>query len=390
MLSTRVRELKPAATLEMNSLRLKVEAQGRRVINFSVGEPDFDTPAFIRDAAVRALNNGWTRYTAVAGVLELRAAVAKTAGAARGMTIDPEHVIITNGAKHAIAEVLLSLVDRGDEVLLPAPYWVSYPDMISACEGHTIAVSVGIEDGFRVRPELLERVVTPRTVGLILNSPCNPTGVVYSRAEIDALLDFAAAHDLWVLSDEIYEHFCYTGSFATAYTPHTVDRTILISGLSKTYAMTGWRMGWAIASKSIIGAVNRLQSHTSSNASSVSQAAAIAALTLPDGGFLRDMIREFRERRDLAVKLLDGAPGIRMLAPEGAFYLFLDISELLKKSGRPSTPTEFCLAALDQAAVALVPGEGFGAPGAVRISFACAKPQIEEGLAALRRFVANY
>lgn len=380
MLSQRVREIKPAATLEMNSRRLELAAGGQRIINFSVGEPDFPTPDFICEAAKRAIDDGWTRYTPVAGVPELRQAIADVTAKSRGVDVSPDQVIVTAGAKQAVSSVLLAQVDRGDEVLVPTPYWVSYPEMIRACEGTPIYVHGDPERAFKVTPSHLEPKVSPRTVGLILNTPNNPTGAVYSAEELAALIEFARANDLWILSDEIYEAFTYGVPFASAYGLDSVDQVILVHGLSKTFAMTGWRIGWAVADPRLIGVLTRFQSHTSSNAVAVSQAAALAALTGPGAEFVDAMHGEFEIRQKAAMEKIAAIPGATAEAPAGSFYLWIGIEELLGQSGGPATAQEFCLAALTEAGVATVPGEAFGMPGRIRLSFACSVEQLEEGL----------
>lgn len=385
MLSQRVREIQPAATLEMNARRLELAASGKRIINFSVGEPDFPTPEYICEAAKRAIDDGWTRYTPVAGVPELREAIAKVTSETRGVDIGADQVIVTAGAKQAISSSLFAQVDRGDEVLVPSPYWVSYPEMVRACEGTPVIVP-GTADAAKVTPADLEPSVSPRTVGLILNSPNNPTGSVYSVEEVRALVDFARDHDLWVLSDEIYESFTYGVPFASAYGPDTTESVILAHGLSKTFAMTGWRIGWAIADPRLVAVLTRFQSHTSSNPTAVSQAAALAALTGPAEAFVTKMVEEFGARRDAACRAASEVPGVRFDPPMGAFYLWLDIRELLGVGAGPKTARDFCLAALDGAGFAAVPGEAFGAPGMMRISFACSVEQIEEGMAGLRAY----
>ncbi len=387
MLSQRVRELEPAATLEMNARRLKLAASGRDIVNFGVGEPDFATPPFICEAAVKAIADGWTRYTAVAGVPELRAAVAEVTASTRGLKVAPENVVITCGAKHALSEALLTRVDRGDEVLIPGPYWVSYPDMIKICEGIGVPVVVSSQDGYKVTPAILEAAVSPRTVGMILNSPNNPTGVVYTREELQALYEFARDNDMWILSDEIYEEFVYEGEFASALTDGSKESVMLVSGVSKTFAMTGWRIGWVVTDRNTATSITRLQSHTASNPTAVSQAAAIAALTEDDHGFRENMVAEYRARRTAAIEGLSRIEGVRCNPPAGAFYAFFDVSDVLSRKNAPKSGHEFCMSALDKAGVALVPGEAFGVENSIRLSFACSIESVERGLAALKEFV---
>ncbi|MEM7164487.1 MAG: pyridoxal phosphate-dependent aminotransferase [Planctomycetota bacterium] len=388
MLSQRVRVIEPSATFAVNSLRLKLQSEGKRIVNFGAGEPDFDTPAFITEAGIQALRDGWTRYTPVAGVPALRAAVAEKIGTARGVTIEPEQVIITSGAKQACAEVMLARVDPGDEVLLPAPYWVSYPELVRLADGIPVVVPTQVDSDYKVTPQQLEQHVTPRTVGLVLNTPSNPTGAVYSHDEVEAIVAFADSHDLWIMSDEIYDRFVYEGEFASPYRAGVgAQRTMLVSGVSKTYAMTGWRIGWTIADQETIAGMGRLQGHAASNAAAVSQGAALAAVQATDESFLDDMIDAYRGRRERAIELLSAIPGLRFPRPAGSFYVFLDLGEILGRDGGPQTGGEFCEQVLAEHGVAMVPGEAFGDPQGARISYCCSIDEVEQGIQALHRFV---
>lgn len=392
MQSQRVRTIEPSATFAVNNLRLKLQAEGRTVFNFGAGEPDFDTPKFIVEAAIEALHAGWTRYTPVAGVMELRAAVADEIARTRGVTVEPEQVIITSGAKQACAELFQCKLDPGDEILLPAPYWVSYPDMIRLTDGIPVVVPTTREQGYRVTPELLEQFVTPRTSGLLINSPNNPTGAVYSASEMEALVAFAESHDLWILSDEIYDRFIYEGEFTSPASfsgagkqGSGLDRTVIIGGASKAFAMTGWRIGWAVGDRETIGGMSRLQGHIASNPAAVSQAATLAALRA-DPSFLDEPLAHYAARRRRAMQLLDEIPGVEYLAPHGAFYLFLDFSALLGRDGRPDTAGELCQDLLEKKGVALVPGEAFGDPTGARLSYSCAIEDLEGGIGALGEY----
>ena len=384
MLSQRVRTIEPSATLGLNALIQKLRADGRHIINFSVGEPDFDTPAFIREAGHSAIDSGQTRYTPVPGMPTLRSAVADFVGRERGEAVDPSEVLITSGAKQALSEAFLALCDPGDEVLLPAPYWVSYPDEIRLAEATPVVVHPSADANFRVTPEVLAPFVTPRTSGLILNSPSNPSGVIYSRAEVDQLVAFAEENDLWILTDEIYEKFIFDGEFASPFTGTGRERTVLVSGLSKSFAMTGWRIGWAVGDAKLIGGMSRLQSHTASNACTISQVAALTAVSQPDHPELCTMIDAFAERRTRAIDLLESIDGLGVLNPQGAFYIYIDISRFLAgKAG-----TELCESLLDDCGVALVPGEAFGTPGWARLSYARSLEEIERGIAAMAKFLS--
>ena len=386
MLSQRVRTIEPSATLAVNSLRLKLQGEGRTIYNFGAGEPDFDTPGFIVEAAIEALHAGWTRYTPVPGVLELRAAVAEEMKRTRNLDVAPEQVIITSGAKQACAEFFQSRLDPGDEVLLPAPYWVSYPDMIRLTDGIPVVVPTLREQGYRVTAEQLEAYVTPRTVGLLINTPNNPTGAIYSATELAQLVDFAESHDLWILSDEIYERFVYEGEFASPARGAGESRTTIVGGASKAFAMTGWRIGWAVGDRETIGGMTRLQGHTASNATAVSQAAALAALRA-DPSFLDEPLRHYATRRGQAIEALSSIPGLEFHVPEGAFYIFLDLKELLGKDGRPEAAGPFCEKLLAEAGVALVPGEAFGDATGARLSYSCSAEELEAGIHALDAFI---
>lgn len=386
MISQRVRTIEPSVTLQINSLRLALQSEGKRVYNFGVGEPDSDTPEFVRRAAQRAVDEGWTRYTPVPGSPQLRQAVARGVCETRHVDVDSSQVLITGGAKQALAEFFLARVDPGDEVILPAPYWVSYPEMIRLAEGTVVVAPTEPSSGYRPRAAQLETLVTPRTVGLVLNSPGNPTGAVYTEEVILELVEFARRHDLWIVSDEIYENFTFDAPFVSVFAL-APERTTLIDGVSKSFAMTGWRIGWAVSTdKDLVAGMGRLQAHTASNAAAVSQAAAIAALDSEEGSaFLDETRREYRARRDFVVKRLGAIPNLGFFRPEGAFYAFMDLQPFLGRAGLPSTSAELCHQLLDRRGVALVPGEAFGAPGGARLSFACSMQELEEGIDALEK-----
>lgn len=388
MLSQRVRTIEPSATLGMNAIIGRLRAEGRDILNFSVGEPDFDTPAFIREAGKRAIDEGRTRYTPVPGTPELRAAVADFVGRTRGESVQSEEVIITSGAKQALSNALLCLCDPGDEVLLPAPYWVSYPDEIRLAEATPVIVTPPAETGFRISPETLAPYVTPRTTGLILNSPSNPTGVVLSREEIAALVRFAEENELWILSDEIYERFIFEGEFSSPFSGAGRARTIVVSGLSKSFAMTGWRIGWAVGDADLVRGMSRLQGHTASNACSVSQYAALEAVGNVDHPDLAAMLETFADRRRRALEILEGIDGLGHLRPEGAFYLLVDLRAAIE-GGRGESSEALCEQLLADEGVAMVPGEGFGIPGWARLSYARSIEDIERGLGSLASFLGR-
>ncbi len=388
MISQRVRTIEPSATLTLNARLQDLVREGREILNLSVGEPDFPTPSFICDAAKAAIDDGWTRYTPVAGHLEARQAVCRHIERTRKVAVDPTQVVISSGAKQSLSQVLLSLVDPADEVLLAAPYWVSYPELVRLADGVPVAVETSSKDGHRLTPELLGRYLTPRTTGLIINEPGNPTGTVSSAEDIAALVEFARENDLWIISDEIYESLLHDGELNS---PYSVDpqRVVLISGLSKSFSMTGWRIGWSVSNGQIASAVSRLQSQNSANACSVAQACIATALDQFEHPELVEMYEAFRARRDLLVEGLAGIPGTHFATPGGAFYLFLDVSGLLGENGVAADADELALKLLDEEGIAVVPGGAFGAEGAIRISFARPEQELQLAITRLRQFLTT-
>ncbi len=389
-LSHRAGGLGESLTLAISAKAKAIAAAGERVIRFGVGEPDFDTPEHIREAARRALDGGGVAgYTAVAGTPELREAAAEIL---RGCGVETEaaRVIVSCGAKHSLYNAMAVLLDDGDEMILPAPYWVSYPSMALANGGKVVPVDTRA-DGCILTPERLEAAITPRTRVLVFVSPGNPTGVTHTREQIRALGEVLARHgDITVVSDEIYQHLVYDGmefvSFAAA-CPELADRTVTVQGVSKSFAMTGWRIGYATGPKDVINAMIRFQSHVTSNAAAIAQAAALAALT---GAMepIAEMREAFDRRRKLMVRLLEGIDGFTLFPPTGAFYCFPDIAPCLNR-GTGSTPLEFAAGLLEQERVAIVPGEAFGAATNIRLSYACSEADIEEGCERLARYASR-
>jgi aspartate aminotransferase len=374
MISQRVRTIQPSATLSLNSRLQDLIRNGREILNLSVGEPDFPTPEFIRERAKEAIDDGWTRYTAASGHIEARQAICRHIARTRQVEVDPSQVVISSGAKQSLSQCLLSLVDPADEVLLGAPHWVSYPELIRLADGVPVTVKTRSQTGHRLTPELLEPHLTPRTAGLILNEPGNPTGTVSSAQEIAALVEFARDNDLWIISDEIYESLIHDGEL---HSPYSVDpqRVSLISGLSKSFSMTGWRIGWTVCNPTQAAAMGRLQSQNSANPCSVSQACIATALEHHDHPELLSMYETFRLRRDRMVEGLSGIPGINFSVPSGAFYIFVDLSERLGPGGVAPDADAFALRLLEEKNVAVVAGSAFGCEGAIRISFA--RPEAE-------------
>ncbi|ACY47163.1 pyridoxal phosphate-dependent aminotransferase [Rhodothermus marinus] len=392
----RVMAVQPSATLAMTARAKQLRREGKPVIGLSAGEPDFDTPAPIAEAAIQAIREGFTHYTENAGMLELREAICRKLAEENGLTYEPDQILCTNGAKQAVAMAIEVLCRPEDEVLIPAPYWVSYPEMVRLAGATPVILPTSVETGYRLTPEQLEAAITERTRLLILCSPSNPTGTVYTPEELEALADVLRRHEhVYVLSDEIYEYILFDAkhvSFASL--PGMKERTITVNGFSKGFAMTGWRLGYLAAERPIVKAAAKVQSQFTSAPCSISQKAGLAALQM-DKGPIREMVAAFRQRRDFVLERLQAIDGITCPKPEGAFYLFPQVSAFYGRrtpDGRTITDSEsLCLYLLEQCHVALVPGQAFGDPNGVRISYAAsmenlaeAMRRIEAGLAALQ------
>ncbi|MDN5326900.1 MAG: aspartate aminotransferase [Moorella sp. (in: firmicutes)] len=392
-LAQRAAGISPSPTLAIDAQAKAMKAKGVKVINFSAGEPDFGTPEHIKQAAVDALAAGFTRYTPVAGIPELRQAICASL-AARGVTYEPADIVVSCGAKHSLYNAMQVLLNDGDEVILSAPFWVSYYEQVKLAGGVPVVVTTGPDTGFKLTPGLLEAAITPRTRLLILNSPCNPTGAVYSREELAALAEVIVARDLVVISDEIYAALLYDGLTHTSIAslaPEVKERTIIIDGVSKTYAMTGWRIGYAAAPRPVAKAMTDLQSHSTSNPTSIAQKAAVAALTGSQEA-VEMMRREFEQRRNRILAGLRDLPGIECNQPGGAFYVFPYIGKLFGRKFRGlvlGNSTDVATALLNEFQVAVVPGVAFGAEPYLRLSYATSMDQIEAGLERLRAFVTE-
>lgn len=391
-LADRAGLIAPSATLAMAAEAKRLKAQGLKILDFALGEPDFDTPANIQEAAFRAIRSGWTHYTPPAGIPELRQAVADVYSKQHGLPTEAAQVVVSNGAKHAIHNALMAVCGPGDEVIIPAPYWVSYSDLVKLTGAKPIVVPTEESTGFKLSSEQFRAAVTPRSKLLMLNSPSNPTGVVYSRGELEALADAVLETNVGVLSDEIYEQLTYGDVQPTCFAtlrPGLADRTITISGVSKTYAMTGWRIGWSVSPASVAKFMSDLQSQETSNPCSVSQHAALEAIVGPQDS-VQAMKSEFQKRRNYVLSRMADLPHVSCPPPEGAFYVFMNVSHYVGKTlgGVPITDsTSFCTAALAQAQVALVMGSAFGAEGYARLSFATGMEVIEKGFDALAKFL---
>ena len=385
-ISASVGAIAPSATLAVTSKAKALKAAGESVIGFGAGEPDFPTPDHIVAAAIEACKDPVNhKYTPAGGLPELKQAVADKTGRDSGLDVDPAHVLITNGGKHAVHNAFLTLLDPGDEVLLPAPYWTTYPEPIKLAGGVPVEIPTDETTGFKVTPEMLEQHRTPRTKALVFVSPSNPTGAVYPRDDVAAIGEWAVENDIWVITDEIYEHLTYgTHEFSSmpVVVPELMDRCVVLNGVAKTYAMTGWRVGWMIAPGDVVKAATNLQSHQTSNVANVSQRAALAAVSGPLDAVV-EMRAAFDRRRQTMWKMLDGIPGVTCLEPEGAFYSYPKLTEILGKpihGRRAETTLELAEIILEEAKVAIVPGEAFGTPGFARLSFALGDDDLGEGV----------
>ncbi len=393
-LSEKVLALAPSATMAMSAKAKKLAAEGKSVISFSVGEPDFKTPLHICEAAKKAIDDGDHAYTPTPGTMELRKAIAKNLTKDTGATYEAANIVASPGAKYSLYLTMLALLNPGDEVIIPAPYWVSYPEMVSLCGGKPVFVNTKEEDNFAISPDALDAAITNRTKMLVLNSPCNPTGQVTPAAVIKEIGKILEKRGIWCISDEIYNHLVFNGTKVesmAAVSDYCHDHTIVVNGCSKTYAMTGWRLGWIGARKEIAKAVDDLQSQTTSNPNSIAQAAGLAALEGPQD-CVEVMRQKFAERRDLVSKLLGDIDGVTCSVPTGAFYALPNISGLFGRTiaGQViNNPTDFCNVALEKAYVALVPGEPFGAPAHMRMSYATSDENIVEGCRRLKALVQD-
>ncbi|MBF1632241.1 MAG: pyridoxal phosphate-dependent aminotransferase [Prevotella sp.] len=387
-LSDRLNRLAPSATLAMSQRSNEMMAQGINVINMSVGEPDFMTPDYVKEAGKKAIDDNFSKYSPVPGYLSLRKAIANKLKRENNLNYSASEVIVGTGGKQGVCNTILALVNPGDEVIIPAPYWVSYPQMVKLAGGEPVIVSAGIEQDFKVTVDQLKAAITSRTKLIILCSPSNPTGSVYTKEELEALAKIVLEHnDLFVLSDEIYEHINYIGCHASiAACEGMKERTIICNGVSKAYAMTGWRLGWVAAPEWIIKGLNKLQGQYTSGTSSVSQMAALAAYE-GDQGCVEDFRKAFQRRRDLIVSLAKEVPGLEVNVPEGAFYLFPKCSSYFGKTDGKhvvNNSTDFALYLLEEGHVATVAGDAFGSPDYFRMSYATSDDNIIEALSRIK------
>ena len=388
--------IKPSQTIAMSMKAHELKAQGRDVIALSAGEPDFDTPKNIKEAAIAAILRGETKYTAVDGIIELKKAAAAKFKRENGLDYEPAQVTVGTGGKQVLFNALMATINPGDEVIVPAPYWVSYPDIVMLAGGAPVFVSTTLERNFKLEPEALERAITPRTKWLIFNSPSNPSGAAYTRAELKALTDILVRHrHVWVLTDDMYEHLVYDDfSFVTPaqVEPRLYERTLTMNGVSKAYCMTGWRIGYGAGPQPLIKAMQKLQSQSTSNPSSISQWAAVEALNGPQD-FIAANNKVFKERRDLVVSMLNQAKGISCPTPEGAFYVYPSCEGVIGKTApsgqRITSDEDFASELLDCEGVAVVHGAAFGMEPHFRISYATATEMLEDACQRIQRFCAN-
>lgn len=392
-LSNRLNRLAPSATLAMSQKSGEMKAQGIDVINMSVGEPDFNTPDHIKAAAKKAVDDNYSRYSPVPGYPDLRKAISAKLKNENGLEYAPSEILVSNGAKQSVCNTIMALVNEGEEVIIPAPYWVSYPQMVKLAGGEPVIVNAGFEQNFKMTPEQLEAAITPKTRMLILCSPSNPTGSVYSQKELAALAEVILRHDdLFVLADEIYEHINYVGEHASiAKVEGMRERAIIVNGVSKAYAMTGWRIGYIAAPEWIVKGCNKLQGQYTSGPCSVSQKAAEAAYTLSQE-CVETMRQAFQRRRDLIVELAKDIPGLEVNVPEGAFYLFPKCSSFFGKSDGKHTinnSTDFAMYLLEEGHVATVGGDAFGDPECFRMSYATSDDNIREAMRRIKETLAK-
>ena len=391
-LAARVAQIKPSETLAITAKANALRAQGRDVIGFGAGEPDFDTPENIKIAAIKAIEAGFTKYTPVSGTDELKDAIIAKLKRDNALEYKRSQVAVSCGAKHTLYNLAQALFEAGDEVIIPAPYWVSYPDIVVLAGGQPVIVNTLEKDGFKMKPEQLKAAITGRTRAVVINSPSNPTGAAYSAHELKALAAVLFDKDIFVLSDDIYEKIIYANfPFANIATvePKMKDRTIIVNGVSKAYAMTGWRIGYAAGPEQVIAAISKIQSQNTSNPTSISQKASVEALN-GNQDVVGKMVSEFRKRRDVIVQKLNDIPPIKCLSPEGAFYVFPNVSEIYGRSFKGEKITnsaELIDYLLDEANVAIVPGAAFGSDDHIRLSYATSLKNIEEGMKRIKNAI---
>ena len=391
-LSKKLQEISPSPTLSIDAKFKAMKADGQDVVGFGAGEPDFDTPQHIKDAAIQAIQDGKTKYTPASGTLELKKAICNKLLKENNLSYEPSQIVVSNGAKHSLVNTFMAICNPGDEVIIPAPYWVSYPEMVKLADAIPVPLMTTEENQFKFTIEDLKKAITPKTKAILLNSPSNPTGMAYHADELQAIADLAVKNNIFVVSDEIYEHLLYDGEkhiSIASFNDKIKDLTIVVNGVSKSYSMTGWRIGYTASNKKIASIMSNMQSHATSNPNSIAQAAAVAALNGPQDCV--EMMRvEFEKRRDYMVERINAIDGLSCIKPHGAFYVFMNIKGVLNREyyGKLiTTSDDFCELLLEKSKVALVPGSGFLAEQYVRWSYATSMENIKEGLDRLEAFL---
>lgn len=392
MLSNKAKSISPSPTLAIDAKAKQMKSEGVDVIGFGAGEPDFDTPDHIKEAAIEAIRAGFTKYTPVPGSPDLQQAICKKLLEENGLSYQPGDIVVSNGAKHSLTNVFAALLNPGDEVIIPAPYWVSYSEIVKLNDGIPVIVQTQADNHFKITAQELENAITPKTKAILINSPNNPTGQVYTRAELQAVADVAVAHNLYVVSDEIYEKLIY-GDYEhvsiASLGEQIKDLTIVINGVSKTYSMTGWRIGYTASRSDIAKIMSSVQSHATSNPNSIAQKAAVAAIA-GSQDCVTEMKKAFTDRRNYMVQKIATIPGLACIEPTGAFYVFMDVSSLFGRRHQDkaiNSSDDFAAILLENSQVAVVPGTGFGAPAYVRLSYALSMEQVQTGMERIEAFV---
>ncbi len=392
-ISVKAAKISPSPTMSIDSKAKAMKAEGLDVVGFGVGEPDFDTPEYIKKAAIEAIKKGVTKYTPASGTVELKKAIVRKFARENGLEYGVENIVVSNGAKHSLVNVFMAILNPGDEVIIPAPYWVSYPEMVKIADGVPVGVATTESNGFKITPDEFENAITDKTKAIVLNSPSNPTGMIYTEDELLKIAEIAVEHDIYVVSDEIYEHLIYEGKHVSiaSFNEKIKDLTIIVNGVSKTYAMTGWRIGYTASNAKIAKIMSNIQSHATSNPNSIAQYAAVAALDGPSDE-IEKMKCAFKERRDYMISEINKIDGVSASMPQGAFYVMMNISALKgKEIGgiKINTSDDFALAFLEGEKVAVVPGSGFGTDDYVRWSYATNMENIKKGLERLVKLISR-
>lgn len=392
MISKLASSIAPSSTLAITAKANALKAQGIDVVGFGAGEPDFDTPDYIKEAAIRAIQEGFTKYTPAAGIMSLREAISHKLLKENKVSYQPEQIVVNNGAKHSLTTTFMAILNPGDEVLIPAPFWLSYPQMVKMAYGKPVVIHTQKQNNFKLLPEQFEAAITAHTKAIILNSPSNPTGIVYTEAELRRLAEIAVKHKLWIISDEIYEYLVYgdnTHTSIAALSDEIYDHTITINGLSKSHAMTGWRIGYLAAPLEVAKLAANIQSHATSNPNAIAQKAAEAAMDI-EKDFAKQMVAVFEKRSISMYDALSAIPGFDVVKPQGAFYCFIDISELCGKAYKGKVienAADFATLLLEEYQVAVIPCADFGTPQCVRLSYAISDETIQKGIDRMRSFV---